>query len=90
MELVNPWNPPGTSPSDLVVNCGPNLEKPTPEQLSFDPVDQYTVLAEDFARAAQTGGLGPVPLEDSIRNMAVLDALRRSAASGRCESVQPG
>jgi predicted dehydrogenase len=90
VELVNPWNPPGNSPSEIVVNCGPSLEKPTPEQLSFDPVDQYTVLAEDFARAAQSGGPGPVPLEDSIRNMAVLDALRLSAASGRCESVQPG
>jgi predicted dehydrogenase len=90
MELANPWNPPGNSPSEIVVNCGPSLEKPTPEQLSFDPVDQYTVLAEDFARAAQTGGPGPVPLEDSIGNMAVLDALRRSAASGRAESVQPG
>jgi predicted dehydrogenase len=90
MELVNPWNPPANSPSEIVVNCGPSLEKPTPEQLSFDPVDQYTVLAEDFARATQSGGPGPVPLEDSIKNMAVLDALRRSAASGRCESVQPG
>ena len=89
MELVNPWNPPGNSPSEIVVNRGPSLEQPTPEPLSFDPVDQYTVLAEDFARAARSGGLGPVPLEDSIRNMAVLDALRRSAASGRCESTQP-
>jgi predicted dehydrogenase len=51
-------------------------------------VDQYTQLAEEFARAAQAGGPGPVPLEDSIRNMAVLDALRRSLDSGRAETVE--
>jgi predicted dehydrogenase len=51
-------------------------------------VDQYTVLAERFARAAQAGGPSPIPLEDSIKNMAVLDALQRSAASGRVELVE--
>jgi predicted dehydrogenase len=90
MEMVNPWNPPGNSPSEIVVNTGASLEQPAPQHLSFDSVDQYTVLAERFARAAETGGPSPVPLEDSIKNMAVLDALRRSIASGRCESVQPG
>jgi len=50
-------------------------------------VNQYTILAQLFARAAQTGGPAPIPLEDSIKNMAVLDALRRSAASGRWEGV---
>jgi predicted dehydrogenase len=58
-----------------------------PQRLTFDPVDQYTVLAEGFARAAQAGGPSPIPLEDSIKNMAVLDALRRSAASGHAELV---
>jgi predicted dehydrogenase len=88
IELVNPWNPPGSSPSEIVVNTSPSLENPTPQRLTFDPVDQYTILAEHFARAAQAGNPGPIPLEDSIKNMAVLDALRRSAASGRAESVE--
>ena len=87
LEMVNPWNPPGTSPSELVVNVSASLEIPAPERVSFDPVDQYTVLAERFAQAAETGSPGPVPLEDSIKNMAVLDALRRSTASGRVEPV---
>jgi predicted dehydrogenase len=88
IEMVNPWNPPGTSTSEMVVNCSPSLEEPTPQHLTFDPVDQYTVLAESFARAAQAGGPSPIPLEDSIKNMAVLDALQRSAASGRVELVE--
>jgi predicted dehydrogenase len=88
LEMVNPWNPPGNSPSEIVVNTGASLEQPTPRHLSFDPMDQYTVLAERFARAAETGEPSPVPLEDSIKNMAVLDALQRSAVSGRCEPVE--
>ena len=87
MEIVNPWNPPGNSPSEIVVNTSSSIEEPTPRRVSFDPVDQYTLLAEHFARSAANGGPGPVPLEDSIKNMAVLDALQRSATSGRSESV---
>jgi len=87
IEMINPWNPPGNSPSEIVVNTSSSLEEPTPRRVSFDSVDQYTLLAEHFARAAKTGGFGPVPLEDSIKNMAVLDALLRSAASGRAELV---
>ncbi|HJX53418.1 MAG TPA: Gfo/Idh/MocA family oxidoreductase, partial [Polyangia bacterium] len=80
IEMIDPWNPPGNSPSEIVVNTTPSLEQPKPQHLAFDPVDQYTLLAEQFACAAETGGPGPVPLEDSIKNMAVLDALRCSAA----------
>jgi predicted dehydrogenase len=54
----------------------------------FDAIDQYALLVELFARAARGGGPGPVPLEDSIRNMAVLDALHRSAKTGRMEPVE--
>jgi predicted dehydrogenase len=88
MEMVNPWNPPGNSPSEIVVNTSSSLEEPTPRPLSFDPVDQYTLLAEQFARAAETGEVGPIPLEDSIKNMAVLDALQRSATTGHAELVE--
>jgi len=88
IEIVNPWNPPANCPAEIVVNRSPSLEDPTPEHILFDPVDQYTVLAERFARAAQNGKPGPIRLEDSIKNMAVLDALRRAATSGRVEPVR--
>ena len=86
--MSNPWNPPGDQPSEMVLDTsGWSWRNPRPEHIGFDPVDQYTVLVELFARAALGGGTGPIPLEDSIRNMAVLDALRRSAESGRVETV---
>jgi len=85
--LVNPWNPPGDATSEVVIESSGSIESPQPQTVHFDAVDQYTILVELFARAAPSGGPGPVPLEDSIRNMAVLDALHRSADAGRIEPV---
>jgi predicted dehydrogenase len=83
--LGNAWTPPGDRRSELLVESSGELERPTAEWLTFAPVDQYTVLAEAFARAAERGGPAPIPLEDSLANMAVLDALARAAESGGSE-----
>jgi predicted dehydrogenase len=55
----------------------------------FPPCDQYTIQGDLFSRAIREGGPPPVPLEDSLRNMAVIDAIRRSAESGNWEKPQP-
>jgi predicted dehydrogenase len=81
------WNPASDQPCALVLETSDRLEVTAAERIEFAPVNQYTILAQLFARAAATGGPAPVPLEDSIKNMSVLDALRRSAASGRWETV---
>jgi predicted dehydrogenase len=87
IDLLHAWNPASDRPSELVLETGSQLEKPVTEHIEFPAVNQYTILAQLFARAAQTGGPAPIPLEESIKNMAVLDALRRSAASGHWEPV---
>ena len=89
LEMVNPWNPPSDRPTELVLENSGQLEQPAPQHIQFDAVNQYTVLVELFARAAAGSDrdAGPVPLEDSIRNMAALDALRKSFTSGREELV---
>jgi predicted dehydrogenase len=86
LELPIAWNPPGDRPSELIIETSASLEEPTPERMTFDAVDQYTLLVELFAQAASSGGPAPIALEDSVKNMAVLDALARSAKSGRWES----
>ncbi|HMC95635.1 MAG TPA: Gfo/Idh/MocA family oxidoreductase [Polyangia bacterium] len=86
LDLPTAWNPPGDRPSELIVETSPSLEEPTPERITFEAVDQYAVLLELFARAAAGGGPAPIALEDTVKNMAVLDALARSAKSGRWES----
>jgi predicted dehydrogenase len=47
--------------------------------------DQYTLQGDRFSRAVRGLDDVAVPLEDSLRNMAVIDALVRSADSGRWE-----
>jgi len=88
LDLPIAWNPAGDRPSELTIETSPSLEEPAPERVAFDAVDQYAILLERFAQAATAGGAPPIPLEDSVKNMAVLDALARSAKSGRWESPQ--
>jgi predicted dehydrogenase len=47
--------------------------------------DQYTVQGDAFSRAIREGGEVPVPLEDAIANMAVIEAVFRAGESGRWE-----
>ncbi len=53
----------------------------------FPACDQYTLQGDDFAKAILEGGQPPVPLEDSLKNMKVIDAVFRSGESGKWEVV---
>jgi predicted dehydrogenase len=52
---------------------------------TFPVCDQYTLQGDAFAKAVFEGVSVPVPLEDSIRNMAVIEAVFNSAKSGQWE-----
>ena len=47
-----------------------------------DPTDPYQTMVEEFSAAALGGLAAPLPLEDSIANLRVIDAVRRSLDSG--------
>jgi predicted dehydrogenase len=49
------------------------------------PCDQYTIQGDLFSRAIREGGEVPVPLEDALKNMAVIDAVFRSGDTGKWE-----
>ena len=85
IQVETAWNPPADRPSRLVIERGGSLEAPALESVELEACNQYTILAELFARAARAGDPAPLPLEDSVKNMKVLDALFRSAESGRWE-----
>jgi predicted dehydrogenase len=55
---------------------------------SFPISDQYTLQGDAFARAVRDNTEVPVPLEDSIGNMAVIEAIFRSGKSGHWETVE--
>jgi predicted dehydrogenase len=88
LDVPMAWTPPNDRPSALTLETSATLEDPAPEQMTFETIDQYTRLVELFAAATTSGGPGPVPLEDSVKNMAALDALARAAQTGRWEPVQ--
>ena len=55
----------------------------------FAPVNHYGLMADSFCEAIAQGTEPFLPAADSIRNMAVLDALDRSARSSSFEAVVP-
>ena len=66
-----------------------NLDDAALWQVSYatlPAVDQYRLQGERFSEAVRGVGVVPVGLEDAIDNMSVIDALFRSARSGRWES----
>jgi predicted dehydrogenase len=81
-----PWSPYTDRATRLIIDRSEQLEEPMVETVAFEPCNQYTLLVEGFARAVREGGPAPLPLEDSVKNMAVLDALARSASSGKWEA----
>jgi predicted dehydrogenase len=84
LELPQAFSAARAEPTEILIE---RAEDPVARRVEIEAVNQYTVLAERFAAAARSGAPAPVPLEDSIANMAVLDALRRSARSGRWEAM---
>jgi len=71
----------------LTLDGGSDATDPWRERLAFGPLNQYTLQGDLFSRAIREGGPVPCPLEDSVANMRVLDALARSAATGTWEAV---
>jgi predicted dehydrogenase len=88
IEIEVPYNarPGGTSRIRIDDGRDPFGSGMTVEE--FPACDQYTLQGDAFSRAIREGTAPPVPLEDSVRNMAVIDAVFRAAESGRWETPQ--
>ncbi len=77
IEIEIPVNAPPDRPARIWVDSGSGA---VPEE--FPVCDQYTIQGDLFSRAVSEGGEVPTPLEDSIRNMAVIEAMVLSASEG--------
>ena len=82
IELEIPFNAIENGPSRIRIDDGRDLTGSGATVEEFAPCDQYTIQGDLFSRAIREGGPPPVPLEDSLRNMAVMDAIVRSAETG--------
>jgi predicted dehydrogenase len=85
IEVEIPFNAPPDSACRIYVDGGGDLTGRGRETIELPVVDQYTLQGDRFSEAIRGSGQVPVLLEDAIGNMAVIDALFRSADTRRWE-----
>ncbi|HUG54900.1 MAG TPA: Gfo/Idh/MocA family oxidoreductase [Vicinamibacteria bacterium] len=88
IEVEVPVNAPPDRPCRIFVDDGRDAFGGGLEVRAFEVCDQYTLQADQFSRAIREGAPAPVPLEDAVANMEVIDALVRSSRTGAWE--RPG
>jgi predicted dehydrogenase len=88
IEVEIPFNAPADRPTRIFIDDGSDLLGSGVEVREFGTCDQYTIQGDLFSRAVREGGEQPIPLEDAVKNMAVIDAVFRSAESGRWEAPE--
>jgi predicted dehydrogenase len=85
IELEIPFNAPPDRPARILVDTTGDLYGTGIRIEEFPVCDQYGIQGDLFSQAIREGGEVPTPLEESLANMSVIDALFRSAASGAWE-----
>jgi len=85
IELPVPVNAPPDRPLELVIDSGVDPFGGGIEVETFSICDQYAKQCDAFSKAILENGKVAVPVEDAIGNMAVIEALFRSAKSGKWE-----
>jgi predicted dehydrogenase len=88
IEIVIPFNAPKDRPTRITIDETGELFGSGIVVEEFPAADQYTMQGDAFSRAVLEGGEVPVPLEEAIANMAVIEAIFRSGESGRWEEPQ--
>jgi len=81
IEIEIPFNTPTDRPARVWVTRGDETE-----EILTPAANQYTLQGDAFSRAILEDGPTPTPLEDAVANMAVIDAIFRSAESGQWQT----
>jgi predicted dehydrogenase len=80
-----PFNAVAGRVSRIRIDDGSDITGAAIQVEEFAACDQYTLQGDRFSRAILEHAPPPVPLEDSLRNMAVIDAVARAAETGHWE-----
>src|ERR1700752_2344731 len=88
IEVLIPFNAPNDRPTRIVLDDGKDLTGESAETIEFPTCDQYELQGSLFSQAIRENRDQPIPLEDAIHNMAVLDAVFRSATTNQWEEPQ--
>ena len=79
IEVLIPFNAPNDRPTQIILDD---------ETIEFPTCDQYEIQGSLFSQAIRENREQPIPLEDAINNMAVIDAVFRSATTHQWEKIQ--
>ena len=84
LEIEIPFNAPNDRPCRIFLDDG-DLFAGNLQTMEFETCDQYTVQGDRFSKAILENSEVPIPLEDAVKNMKVIEAIFRSAESGHWE-----
>jgi predicted dehydrogenase len=82
-----PFNSPTDKPTRIFIDDGSDLRGAGIKTETIPACDQYAIQGDAFSRAVRENTEVPVPLEDAVANMEVIDAIFRSAESGKWEKI---
>ncbi len=80
-----PFNAPTDRPTHITIADGMAIYNGKVEVVEIPACDQYTIQGDVFSRAIREDSEVPVPLEDALANMRVIDAIFRSARTDQWE-----
>jgi predicted dehydrogenase len=87
IDVEIPYNIPPDRPTRIFIDDGSELAGRKARIEEFEPADQYTIQGDAFARAILDNTEVPVPLENALENMRVIEAVLHAGQSGRWETV---
>lgn len=87
IEIEIPFNAPNDRPTRIFVDSTGELFGSGIATEEFPVCDQYTLQGDAFSKAILEDREVPVPLEEAIRNMRVIEAVYRSGEAGLWERV---
>jgi predicted dehydrogenase len=87
IEMEIPFNAPKDRPTRLLIDETGDIFGDGIVTEEFPTADQYTMQGDAFSKAILDNTEVPVPLEDAIGNMAVIEAVFRSAETGGWEKL---
>src|SRR4030095_8840973 len=79
IEMEIPFNAPNHQPCRIFIDDGGDIFGKNVTMESVDTCDQYTIQGDIFSRAVRGDGEVPVSVPEAIKNMAVIEAIFRSA-----------
>jgi predicted dehydrogenase len=87
LEITIPFNQPQNDPITYLLHEGQSADGLDARRIEVPTNDQYTSQGEAFSLRVRNEAPTTGPLLDAMTNMRIIDAVFRSAESGRFETV---